>query len=39
MLSSSLQRILTLNDSDFRRYVGEGIEIATPEALLNQGAV
>lgn len=30
MLRSGLKRILTLNESDFRRYVGEGIEPVTP---------
>jgi predicted nucleic acid-binding protein len=33
MLRSGLKRILTLNESDFRRYVGEGIEPVTPVAL------
>src|SRR6185312_13089553 len=35
MLRSSIKRILTLNDGDFRRYVGEGIEVITPEAVLS----
>lgn len=34
MLRSGLKRILTLNDGDFRRYVGEGVEIVTPASLL-----
>jgi ribosome maturation factor RimP len=37
MLSSGLKRILTLNASDFRRYIGEGIEVATPTDLVGEG--
>ncbi len=36
MLRSGLKRILTLNDGDFRRYVGEGLEIVTPETVLEE---
>jgi hypothetical protein len=34
MLRSGLRRILTLNGGDFRRYAGEGIELATPDSVL-----
>ena len=34
MLRFGLKRILTLNEGDFRRYVGEGIESITPSSLL-----
>lgn len=36
MLRFGLKRILTLNEGDFRRYVGEGIEPVTPDSLLAQ---
>jgi hypothetical protein len=36
MLRSGVKRILTLNDGDFRRYVGEGIEVVTPDLLLDK---
>jgi predicted nucleic acid-binding protein len=36
MLRSGLKRILTLNDGDFRRYVGEGVEVVTPLSLSNR---
>lgn len=34
MLRSGIKRILTLNDGDFRRYVGEGVVVVTPEGVL-----
>ena len=34
MLRSRVKRILTLNDADFRRYIGEGIEVVTPNTVL-----
>lgn len=34
MLRSGINRILTLNDGDFRRYVGEGVVVVTPEGVI-----
>jgi predicted nucleic acid-binding protein len=36
MLRSGVKRIFTLNEADFRRYVGEGIEVVTPDAILKE---
>lgn len=36
MLRAEVKRILTLNDGDFRRYIGEGIEVVTPTSLLGE---
>lgn len=36
MLSAELKEILTLNERDFRRYVGEGILVVTPDTYLKK---
>jgi predicted nucleic acid-binding protein len=34
MLTSQVEHIVTLNDSDFRRYLPEGITVVTPASLI-----
>jgi hypothetical protein len=38
MLVHGAQRLLTLNERDFRRYEPEGIIVITPQALLANGS-
>jgi hypothetical protein len=35
MVRSGIERILTLNDGDFRRYAGEGVKVIMPESLID----
>ena len=36
MRCSGITNLLTLNESDFRRYIGEGLSVMTPESYVGQ---